>query len=65
MSRNALGPSVTPIMPDGPGQSWVVCDMQVGMGMSALGVLTVSVAPPFTLRRTRRMDIPSTLRVME
>jgi putative ABC transport system permease protein len=31
----------------------------------ALGVLTVAVAPLFTLRRTRRMDIPSTLRVME
>lgn len=31
----------------------------------ALGVLAVAVAPLFTLRRTRRMDIPSTLRVME
>jgi putative ABC transport system permease protein len=31
----------------------------------ALGVLTVAVAPLFTLRRTRRMDIPATLRVME
>ncbi|MCU7729399.1 FtsX-like permease family protein [Actinoplanes sp. KI2] len=30
-----------------------------------LGVLTVAVAPLFTLRRTRRMDIPTTLRVME
>jgi putative ABC transport system permease protein len=30
-----------------------------------LGVLTVAIAPLFTLRRTRRMDIPSTLRVME
>jgi putative ABC transport system permease protein len=31
----------------------------------ALGVLSVAVAPLFTLRRTRRMDIPSKLRVME
>jgi hypothetical protein len=31
----------------------------------ALGVLTVAIAPLFTMRRTRRMDIPSTLRVME
>ncbi|MFI7542231.1 FtsX-like permease family protein [Actinoplanes sp. NPDC049599] len=31
----------------------------------ALGVLTVTIAPLFTLRRTRRMDIPSTLRVVE
>lgn len=30
-----------------------------------LGVVTVAIAPVFTLRRTRRMDIPSTLRVME
>jgi putative ABC transport system permease protein len=31
----------------------------------ALGVLTVAIAPLFTLRRTRRMDIPSTLHVVE
>jgi putative ABC transport system permease protein len=31
----------------------------------ALGVIAVAVAPLFTLRRTRRMDIPATLRVME
>jgi putative ABC transport system permease protein len=31
----------------------------------ALGVLTVAIAPLFTVRRTRRMDIPATLRVME
>lgn len=31
----------------------------------ALGMLTVAIAPLFTLRRTRRMDIPSALRVME
>ncbi|TCN29616.1 putative ABC transport system permease protein [Kribbella orskensis] len=31
----------------------------------ALGILTVAVAPLFTLRRLRRMDIPSRLRVME
>ncbi|KUL25604.1 FtsX-like permease family protein [Actinoplanes awajinensis] len=31
----------------------------------ALGVLTVAIAPLFTLRRTRRMDISATLRVME
>jgi putative ABC transport system permease protein len=31
----------------------------------ALGVLTVAVAPALTLRRLRRMDIPSTLRVVE
>ena len=30
-----------------------------------LGVLAVAVAPLFTLRRLRHMDIPSTLRVME
>jgi len=30
-----------------------------------LGVLAVAVAPVFTLRKLRRMDIPSTLRVME
>lgn len=31
----------------------------------ALGIVTVGVAPLFTVRRLRRMDIPSTLRVME
>ncbi len=30
-----------------------------------LGVLAVAVAPSLTLRRLRRMDVPSTLRVME
>ena len=30
-----------------------------------LGVLTVAIAPLLTLRRLRRMDIPSALRVME
>jgi putative ABC transport system permease protein len=30
-----------------------------------LGVLAVGVAPLFTFRRLRRMDVPSTLRVME
>lgn len=30
-----------------------------------LGVGTVSIAPLFTLRRMRRMDIPSTLRLVE
>jgi len=30
-----------------------------------LGVLAVAIAPLFTLRKLRRMDIPSTLRVME
>lgn len=30
-----------------------------------LGVLAVAVAPTLTLRRLRRMDVPSTLRVME
>jgi putative ABC transport system permease protein len=31
----------------------------------ALGVLAVGAAPLFTFRRLRRMDVPSTLRVME
>jgi putative ABC transport system permease protein len=31
----------------------------------ALGVVAVAVAPLLTIRRLRRMDIPSTLRVME
>jgi putative ABC transport system permease protein len=31
----------------------------------ALGILTVAAAPVFTLRRLHRMDIPSTLRVVE
>lgn len=31
----------------------------------ALGVVTVAVAPLFNVRRLSRMDIPSTLRVME
>jgi putative ABC transport system permease protein len=31
----------------------------------ALGVLAVGMAPLFTFRRLRRMDVPSTLRVME
>lgn len=31
----------------------------------ALGILTVTIAPLLTLRRLRRTDIPSTLRVME
>ena len=31
----------------------------------ALGVLTVAIAPLFSLRRLRRMDIPAALRVVE
>ena len=31
----------------------------------AFGVVAVAIAPVFTLRRLRRMDIPSTLRVVE
>jgi putative ABC transport system permease protein len=31
----------------------------------ALGIRTVAIAPQFTIRRLRRTDIPSTLRVME
>ena len=31
----------------------------------AFGVVAVATAPLFTVRRLRRMDIPSTLRVME
>jgi putative ABC transport system permease protein len=31
----------------------------------ALGVFAVGIAPLFTFRRLRRMDVPSTLRVME
>ena len=31
----------------------------------ALGIVAVAVAPLFTIRKLRRMDIPSTLRVME
>lgn len=31
----------------------------------ALGIATAAIAPLFTLRRMRRMDIPATLRVME
>lgn len=34
-------------------------------GAVGLGVLTVAIAPLFTLQRVRRMDIPSTLRVVE
>jgi putative ABC transport system permease protein len=30
-----------------------------------MGVLAVGIAPLFTFRRLRRMDVPSTLRVME
>jgi putative ABC transport system permease protein len=30
-----------------------------------LGVAAVALAPVFTLRRMRRMDLPGTLRVME
>jgi putative ABC transport system permease protein len=31
----------------------------------ALGILAVAAAPLFTYRKLRRMNIPSTLRVME
>jgi putative ABC transport system permease protein len=30
-----------------------------------LGILAVALAPVFTVRRMRRMDLPGTLRVME
>jgi putative ABC transport system permease protein len=30
-----------------------------------LGVVAVTIAPLFTVRKLRRMDVPSTLRVME
>jgi putative ABC transport system permease protein len=33
--------------------------------VTAIGFGVVAVAPVFTLRRPRRMDIPSTLRVVE
>ena len=32
---------------------------------AVLGVAVVAVAPVFTLRRMRRMDLPGTLRLME
>jgi putative ABC transport system permease protein len=35
------------------------------VGAFAIGVVTVALAPLFTVRRLRRMDIPSALRVME
>ncbi len=35
------------------------------IGVFAIGVLTVALAPLFTVRRLRRMDIPATLRVIE
>jgi hypothetical protein len=38
---------------------------QTIVGALVLGVLTVALAPLFTLRRTRRMDIAATLRVTE
>ncbi len=47
----------------------VAIDVFVSLGTVAtalaLGVLAVAVAPTLTLRRLRRMDVPSTLRVME
>ncbi len=41
--------------------------VQVGTYLTAalFGIVAVAVAPVFTLRRLRRMDIPSTLRVVE
>jgi putative ABC transport system permease protein len=53
-------PSVLPEL----GVTAVLSGWTVGEAL-ALGVLAVALAPLFTLRRTRRMDIPSTLRVME
>ena len=32
---------------------------------AAAGLLALGLAPLFTLRRLRRMDVPATLRVME
>jgi putative ABC transport system permease protein len=55
-----LLPSTTPDL-------WVVVDVSARTYLTAalLGVVAVAVAPLLTLRRLRRMDIPSTLRVVE
>ena len=45
----------------------MVIDLSTSTLLTAVlfGVVAVAVAPVLTLRRLRRMDIPSTLRVME
>jgi len=35
------------------------------VALSVLGVVAVALAPLFNWRRLRRLDVPSTLRVME
>ena len=45
----------------------MIVDLSAGTLLTAVlfGVVAVALAPVLTLRRLRRMDIPSTLRVME
>jgi putative ABC transport system permease protein len=55
--------TIAKVMPE-IGVSATVTGLTVGLAL-ALGVLTVSLAPLLTLRRLRRINIPSALRVME
>jgi putative ABC transport system permease protein len=63
MLRWMTATTIAKVMPE-IGVTATVDGATVGQAF-ALGVLTVSIAPLLTLRRLRRTDIPSALRVME
>jgi putative ABC transport system permease protein len=54
---------MTEVMPD-LGMD-IVVSPQTLITASVLGVLAVAIAPLLSYRKLRRMDLPSTLRVME
>ncbi|MGZ6964046.1 MAG: FtsX-like permease family protein [Acidimicrobiia bacterium] len=58
---------VTGLLPQTFPDLGIVTAVSTGTWLTAmgLGVLAVTVAPLFTVRKLRRMDVPSTLRVME
>jgi putative ABC transport system permease protein len=58
---------ITSLLPQTFPDLGIVTAVSAGTWLTAvlLGVLAVTIAPLFTVRKLRRMDVPSTLRVME
>jgi putative ABC transport system permease protein len=67
LGRLLLGWMIGSLLPDSFPDIGVVTSVSTATLVTAivLGVVAVGIAPLFTIRKLRRMDIPSTLRVVE
>ncbi len=67
VGRGIIGWMVNVLLPDTNPDLGIVVDVSAGTYLTAavLGIVAVSIAPLLTARRLRRMDIPSTLRIVE